>query len=480
MIDHPGFAALALAVVTTGGIGLPPGTTVFATQPGYQETGRMERYDDLLVRVEQQVTGFGGMFIDRDGRLAVYLLDKSQLGAAEVAIAAVFGVDAVPAAGARALQGQYVVSELKAWSAMAADLLAVPGVTAVDLDEASNRVAIGVEHKSRAQAVERALSALAIPRHAVIIQVTENIRPVPPRVPYPQAQTSVKHEIAGAGFVANLYLPACQSKCPVVLLVGGSGGGIDWQDYMGEILSRNGFAAIAVAYFAMERLPKELDQIPLEYFQNVVAYARSHRSLNPDRIGIAGNSKGAELALLLATREPAIRAVVAFAPSSVVWQSLPSSAAWDRSADQLPRRSSWTFERQPFAFLPYAAAASGESLADMYRRSLNQQELVERAAIPVEHINGPVLLLSGTQDTTWPSSLMGDMVVKRLRERAFRFPNEHVAYDDAGHMIAWKRTDIPATRRGGTEQGNRVAQDDAERRMLQFFRQHLASTTGRN
>jgi hypothetical protein len=31
----------------------------------------MERYDDLLVRVEQQVPGFGGMFMDREGRLAV-------------------------------------------------------------------------------------------------------------------------------------------------------------------------------------------------------------------------------------------------------------------------------------------------------------------------------------------------------------------------------------------------------------------------
>lgn len=294
------------------------------------------------------------------------------------------------------------------------------------------------------------------------------------------AQTPAKQAIADAAFVANLYLPDCQHKCPVVLLVGGSGGGIDWQDYMGEILARNGVAAIAVAYFAMERLPRELEQIPLEYFQGVIAYARSHRSLNPDRIGVAGNSKGAELALLLASHDPAIRAVVAFAPSSVVWQSLPSSVAWDRSADQRPRRSSWTFKGQPLAFVPYAAATSSESLADMYRRSLNQRDLAQRAAISVERINGPILLLSGKQDTTWPSSLMGDMVVRQLRERAFGFSYEHIAYDDAGHMIAWKRTDIRATRRGGTEQGNRVAQDDAERRMLGFFRRHLASTSGRD
>jgi len=298
-----------------------------------------------------------------------------------------------------------------------------------------------------------------------------------------RAQTPAKSEIAGEGFVANLYLPVCQSKCPVVLLVGGSGGGIDWQDYMGEVLARNGFAAVAVAYFATERLPKELNQIPLEYFQRVLAYVRSHPSLSSERVGIAGNSKGAELALLFASNDSGIRAVLGFVPSSVVWQSLPSSVAWDRSADQAPRQSSWTFKGQPLAFVPYVAATPSESLADMYRRSLKQDELVERAAIPVERINGPILLLSGKQDTTWPSSLMGDMVVKRLREHAFAFPYEHIAYDDAGHMIhtraATNLRGTPATRRGGTESGNRIAQDDAERRMLEFFRRHLASATDR-
>jgi hypothetical protein len=183
MTAHQVFAVLTLAVAATASIGLRPGAIVFASQPQYREPGRMERYDDLLVRVEQQVPGFGGMFIDREGRLAVYLLDTSQLGAARAAIEAVFGVDAIPTAGVRALQGEYLVSQLKAWSEMATGLLELSGVTAVDLDEASNRVAIGVEHKSRMPAVERALSAIAIPRHAVTIQVTEKIRSVhPPRV----------------------------------------------------------------------------------------------------------------------------------------------------------------------------------------------------------------------------------------------------------------------------------------------------------
>ena len=119
MTVHLVSAVLALAVVTTAGIGLRPAAVVFATQRGSHESGRMELHDDLLVRVEQQVPGFGGMFVDREGRLAVYLLDMSQLGAARAAIEAVFGTDSIPAAGVRAMQGQYVVSQLKAWSEMA-------------------------------------------------------------------------------------------------------------------------------------------------------------------------------------------------------------------------------------------------------------------------------------------------------------------------------------------------------------------------
>jgi hypothetical protein len=141
----------------------------------------METHDDLLIRVEQKVPGFGGMFIDPDGRLAVYLLDVARLPAARSAIEDVFGSSFVPAAGIRALQGQYVVSQLKAWTERAGALFKVPGVTMVDLDEATNRVKIGIEDSSRTQAVEKALPSLKIPRKAVSIDVTGQIRPLAPQ-----------------------------------------------------------------------------------------------------------------------------------------------------------------------------------------------------------------------------------------------------------------------------------------------------------
>jgi hypothetical protein len=91
-------------------------------------------------------------------RLAVYLLDTAQLPAARSAIEAVFGSSRVPAAGVHALPGQYAVSQLKAWTERAGTVLKMPGVTLVDLDEAKNRIAIGVEEGSRTRA-----SAVAAP-----------------------------------------------------------------------------------------------------------------------------------------------------------------------------------------------------------------------------------------------------------------------------------------------------------------------------
>ena len=68
--------------------------------------------------------------------------------------------------------------------------------------------------------------------------------------------------------------PVCDSKCPVVLLVGGSGGGT-W-DYHGENLARKGFAALALAYFSLEKMPG-LPQSSIR-FRLVPSRTRSHTS----------------------------------------------------------------------------------------------------------------------------------------------------------------------------------------------------------
>lgn len=164
--------------MTRVALGFVLGAIVAAGQEAPQERSAMETYDDLLVRVEERAPGFGGMFIGQDGRLAVFLLDPTQLAAARSAIEAVFGAQQVPAAGVRARQGQYTVSQLKRWTERANRVLELSGVTMVDLDEAKNRVAIGLEDESATRRVEQALVSLGIPRAAVVIELTGPIRPL--------------------------------------------------------------------------------------------------------------------------------------------------------------------------------------------------------------------------------------------------------------------------------------------------------------
>ena len=176
---------IAVACLLTVEVALDPHLVASEIVPGgearSQERSRMETHDDLLLRVERMVPGFGGMFIEVDGRLAVYLLDTSPVSAAGSAIETVFG-PSLTAGGVRAVQGQYTVSQLKAWTERAsAVVLDVPGVTMVDVNEAKNRVTIGVEDDSRTHTVKDVLSSLKIPREAVLIQVTGQINPVNPR-----------------------------------------------------------------------------------------------------------------------------------------------------------------------------------------------------------------------------------------------------------------------------------------------------------
>jgi len=140
------------------------------------KSSKMETYDDLLIRVEGKAPGFGGMFTAEDGQLVVYLLDPSTIDLARSAIESIFGHSIVPAAGVRSSRGRYTVSQLKRWADRATELLAKPGVVAVDLDEARNRVTIGIEGTANKTAVSKALHSLGIPPEAILLKEMDPVR----------------------------------------------------------------------------------------------------------------------------------------------------------------------------------------------------------------------------------------------------------------------------------------------------------------
>jgi dienelactone hydrolase len=236
-----------------------------------------------------------------------------------------------------------------------------------------------------------------------------------------------------------------------------------------------GYAVLALSYFRAEGLPAALDQIPLETFDRGLAWLAAQPGVDRRRIGVFGISKGAEAALLVASRHAEIRAVAAGSPSHVVWQGLSQDFAL---------RSSWSAGGAPLPFLPYEVSRGFTSIFKLYEDALPNLPRHAEAAIPVERINGPILLVSGRADALWPSTAMSEAMVARLRARHFRHRVNHVSYADAGHMAPAPPATGPTRAEmlpmlGGTLEGNDRARAAAWPVTLCFFREALAPARGR-
>jgi hypothetical protein len=115
-----------------------------------------------------------------------------------------------------------------------------------------------------------------------------------------------------------------------------------------------------------------------------------------------------------------------------------------------------------------------ESIYALHAGALSAANAHAEAVIPVERINGPVLLISGRNDAMWPSTTMSDMVVHRLREKAFSHPVEHLAYENAGHAVSSPpalpaMSGYPDEAAGGTAAGNAAGRADMWPRLIGFF-----------
>ena len=289
------------------------------------------------------------------------------------------------------------------------------------------------------------------------------------------------------GLVGTLFCPTTPGPHPVVIALGGAGGGL--REGGAEALASEGFAALALAYFGVEPLPGELVEIPLEYFEKAIEWLKSQPEVDANRIAVVGNSKGGELALLLgATYSEDIKIVIGYAPSAVVWQGIP----FEREAYHGGPKSPWSLRGEPLPFVRLARPHTPEKAQMMrsffgtypvatrifYERALEDETTVAAASIAVEKINGPVLVISGTDDQVWPSTRLSEMVIERLKAHDHPFPYEHLRYEGAGHMITLPRSKPKMRFRrrfevGGSQEANEFADADSWSRVVDFLEKHL-------
>lgn len=294
-------------------------------------------------------------------------------------------------------------------------------------------------------------------------------------------QKLTRVELDENGLRGCLYYPEQGGPFPGVLILAGSSGGI--YEWLAQAFASNGFAALNLAYFRYKDLPPELVEIPVEYFQRGVDWLKGQPSVKPDRIAVAGGSKGGELALLLASGYISFNAVVAWTPAEHVWEGL-SMKFFDK--DYAPI-SSWSFQGRPLPFirlicmpeeLEKEKAGQLGSFIAMADRSLAQGDpaAIEKAAIPVERIKAPLLLVSGTDDQTWPADRFCRNIVAKLKKSGFPYELKHISHPGGGHM-SFLPTLITADRSGwisgGSPQADAQAGFISWGETLSFLHRHL-------
>jgi len=229
----------------------------------------------------------------------------------------------------------------------------------------------------------------------------------------------------------HLYLSDSASQ-PLVVAFGGGSGGIDWErnylkDTRNQFLAR-GFAVLAIGYFKTDQSPSSLDRISLNAISDTILHIASrYPQLDTSRIILMGASKGGELVLNLASRFAHFKGVIALSTSHVSFPALTIAS----------NTSSWQFNDQEVPYIPAPLKIIGPALrGDLYSAfamMLEDEKAVALAEIEVEKINGPILILSGTQDDQWPATKMSQQIINRLAKKNFKYSYQHLPFE-GGHI----------------------------------------------
>ena len=304
----------------------------------------------------------------------------------------------------------------------------------------------------------------------------------------------VQTQVRDGRIRGTLFAREGVSNAPGVVVLGGSDGGNVWT-FVAALLAAHGMAALSLAYFAYDDLPRELVEIPLEYFGEAIDWLRRRPEVGAAGVGVLGMSRGGEAALLAGALLPGVAAVVALVPSGVTGGgigadfSAMAKSAWTRNGVPFPvfppPGDPLTFDEAQRAFATGAPFAGAPA---MLRALQAAGERVEDVAIPVERTRGPILMISAEDDQLWASSALTEIAERRLRRAKFPDFYEHVRFPNAGHFAVllpnlpttsnWGRHPVVpmALAFGGTPDANAHASADMWPRVVSFLRTYLAAS----
>jgi hypothetical protein len=292
----------------------------------------------------------------------------------------------------------------------------------------------------------------------------------------------IKSERITDGFVGEFFY-SDNPENKTILWLGGSGSNLAINSLVCAPLASRGFNVLSVPFFGEKGLPDKLSRIPLEYFEKVFAWLEKHPVTAGKEFSILGMSKGAEAALLLASRYSSlIHRVVLWAPHAYCFQGIAykNESSWTYAGKDLPYvelKNLWVIEHmlgcmvknEPFGFTP------------VFQKGLARAKNKEAARIKVEDARADLLMVTSTDCGMWNTQDGCVEIMDTLKRKNYPYNHDLVVYEDAGepylvpYVIPVSINSVKMAPRlvlttGGTLQGNAFAQVDAWNRAIEFLK----------
>jgi len=263
----------------------------------------------------------------------------------------------------------------------------------------------------------------------------------------------------------RLFYKEGQSQGIVIQVAGEEG--IEGVEVNAKLLASKGIASLALPICDYGTLKNEFSEVPLETVLNAIDYVKTLPFVDPNKIGLMGGTRGAELVLKIASLRNDIKLVVASNPCDVINQSVIKQL--------LQSKSSWTLDGSPVAFskvnkLNLLRIRFGRLIINNSQSMMNIYNH-DDAIIDTSLISAKLLLIVGKHDQRWDSLKMA----KRIESKVDCQVNVY----DAGQVLGGPGC-LPtismnrlAFSLGGTPEGNGISQNRSWHDIIEYIKTNL-------
>ncbi|XP_072553591.1 acyl-coenzyme A thioesterase 5 [Salminus brasiliensis] len=239
------------------------------------------------------------------------------------------------------------------------------------------------------------------------------------------------------------------------------------------LLASNGFVTLALALYGYQDMPKKIEKLELEYFEEALTFLQKLPQVKKTGVGIVSISKSGELALSMASLLPNVKAT-AWINGNIANVIFP-------------------LHYKDIVFPPLTVSmeritVTPSGVLDI-RDALEDPMLKENHAsvMPIERASCNFLFVVSEDDRNWNSAYYAEQASNILKAHG-KTNYEVVSYPKAGHFL-----EVPymphypsgihaavgqAVAFGGEPKAHADAQVDAWRRVLEFFKKHLDCDNG--